>query len=237
MKIGTLPLLKLEQLSALYQNRSWAVCQIREEKKGDSDWGTGFLIGGHFLITNFHVIPDLKTAQKSEAVFRRVIEQDVDGKYKHTDERRISLKDAQIFCSSPNNPKQEGDKTVYLPADADHLDFTILSLTPNPFLDQIQNRVFNIFEHAVPQKNTPVAVFHYPKVFHSNTSTEQDVKFSSGLVNKVEGYTITYDADTSPGSSGSPVLNEKGELIALHHQALGKKDLDPGDPLPRLGFR
>ena len=104
---------QLEQLSALYQNRSWAVCQIREEKKGDSDWGTGFLIGGHFLITNFHVIPDLKTAQKSEAVFRRVIEQDVDGKYKHTDERRISLKDAEIFCSSPNNPKQEGDTTGF----------------------------------------------------------------------------------------------------------------------------
>jgi S1-C subfamily serine protease len=40
-------------------------------------------------------------------------------------------------------------------------------------------------------------------------------------VGDVRGNTITYDAASTHGSSGGPVLNARGEVIALNHAALG----------------
>ena len=45
------------------------------------------------------------------------------------------------------------------------------------------------------------------------------LKMANGGVRQVSGGWVDYEVDTEPGSSGSPVFNNKWELVALHSRA------------------
>jgi endonuclease G len=47
----------------------------------------------------------------------------------------------------------------------------------------------------------------------------QTLKMANGGVRQVAGAWVEYEVDTEPGSSGSPVFNNKWELVALHSRA------------------
>ncbi len=73
-----------------------------------------------------------------------------------------------------------------------------------------------------PLSITKEAINHEDKIYLIGYSySEQQFVYSEGKIlgdnlRETRKPSIHYDADTEPGMSGSPVFNEKGELIALH---------------------
>jgi hypothetical protein len=53
------------------------------------------------------------------------------------------------------------------------------------------------------------------------------LKMANGGVKRTAGAWVEYEVDTEPGSSGSPVFNNKWELVALHSRA-GKGQFNKG---------
>ena len=56
-------------------------------------------------------------------------------------------------------------------------------------------------------------------------------------VRHVEGDIVQYLTDTLPGSSGSPVFNERWDVIALHHRSVRARGPNGGEELRNQGVR
>ena len=63
----------------------------------------------------------------------------------------------------------------------------------------------------------------------------KEVAFQDNVITNLFENAVRYTADTEPGSSGSPVLNNFWQLIALHH-AGGEQDAS-GKWLNNQGIR
>lgn len=208
------------------------VCQIIIPSKEKTVYGTGLLIGGNLLMTNHHVIPDITTAHKSHVVFFQVYTQDKKTQYSEQLTVSFSLSEAQCIASSPAKTEKVGDHTVHLPADSDHLDFMILALPDIPFLVKIQSIVFDIFKNIPLKKESRVLVLQCPSSTKLDEGSLKKEFFaaSSGLIQKINDCSLHYDSIATQGSSGGAVVDENGDLIALHHQEVGNKSSDPHYP-------
>ncbi|MBS0648003.1 MAG: NACHT domain-containing protein [Verrucomicrobia bacterium] len=218
---------QLTQLESVVQSRMGAVCQI----KTPTDQGTGCLIGGDLLITNYHVIRDVETAKKSEAIFFRVVAQDADKNRTTVEVVRLKLDPSRYFYQSLHLTQDN----VVQPADAEHLDFTLVALDPHPYLEEVQCKTFNIFKNIELKPQALTCILQHPDVLDSITALKGDLKWSIGLVQGLENCSVLYDTETAPGSSGGAVTNIHGDLVALHHQGLGKRNLDPQRPYSNAG--
>ena len=205
---------QVERIQQVAKKYFKAVCQIKtqDNKKG----GTGCLIEGGLVITNHHVIDNIKTAKESHAVFFKVESQNADKSKTTTMTEKVPLDPNRYFFTSPNNISSDGEIQK---VDYDHLDFTIVSLDLKSSF-QIPNNIFSIFQkNVLPQEKTPISIIQYPDVIDSTTGIKGDLKWTIGLIQKLEDYSVHYNAATAPGSSGGAVINSQGELIALHYQS------------------
>lgn len=170
----------------------------------ESEFGTGFLVGLDLMMTNNHVIPDVATAEVSRL--------ELDFESNHIGEaktlQQFELDPERFFLT---------DKT---------LDFTLVAVRPesmggaqlsaygyHPLIPRegkirIGDAV-NIIQH--PQGRMKSVVVHNSNLLHLENGTEMDRYF-------------WYSSDTEPGSSGSPVFNNRWEVVALHHRAVPKMD-------------
>lgn len=86
-------------------------------------------------------------------------------------------------------------------------DGTFVSVKPNNFLN-------------FAKKSANIGSVVYP-VGHPRTSIK---KYSSGKLVKFENGYMLVNALTLPGNSGSPILNEKGEIVGIHHSSVKRND-------------
>jgi endonuclease G len=63
-----------------------------------------------------------------------------------------------------------------------------------------------------------------------------DLRTGNGSGDEAMGPFIHYEADTEKGSSGSPVLNDQWEVVALHHSGVPRRDAQ-GQILAKDGQR
>ena len=195
--------------------------------------GTGFLVGGTYLMTNQHVIPDEKVAEQCVAEFNYV--EDAFG-------------DAQTSVYYEFDPK-----TLFV--SNENLDYTLVQLKTGilkkpagyvfGWLDLIEsesnispglNRE-QVEEHLLAGGFTDeqlrakgltiedgnilgdrVIIVQHPKGRHKQIVLNNNRVINNGLYQNF----LRYTADSDYGSSGSPVLNTKWELVALHHAAIAK---------------
>ena len=204
---------QVEQMQQIAKTYFKTVCQIQTPDHYKR--GTGCMIEGGLVITNHHVLNSIETAKKSHALFFRIEFQTADKSETITKTSRISLDPDRYFFTSSNNVKNGQIQKV----DSGHLDFTIVALKLDDAF-QIPDKIFSIFqENILPKEKTPISIIQHPDVIDSETNIKGDLKWAVGLIQKIEDYSMHYNAATAPGSSGGAVIDLQGKLIALHYQS------------------
>lgn len=179
---------------------------------GVRELATGFLIGPGLMLTNKHVLDTADTAAACG------IEMD----YEHS--AYGPAKTPQVFWFEPER---------FFVAD-DKLDYALVAVAPRSVRDaplsrygwlplhQTQGKIaingkdyLNIIQH--PLGRPKEVVLRENRVLDLRTGDEKDA-------NDTMGPFIHYEADTEKGSSGSPVLNDQWDVVALHHSGVPARD-------------
>ncbi len=196
---------------------SRAVCRIVTQLPDGQAFGTGFLVTPHLLLTNHHVFKDAATAKQSRAEFN----------YQLSPDHTLPIESFQL---SPE---------VFFLTD-EGLDFSLVAVEPRSATGApLESFGFCPLIGAEGKILTgqPVNVIQHP-----NGDLKQVVIRDNKLLDlpeKAKGTSIDqyayYQADTEPGSSGSPVFNDQWEVIALHHSGVPRTNAagSPSTPTAR----
>jgi endonuclease G len=181
-----------------------AVCRIKLPMPEGFAFGTGFLVGARLLLTNHHVIATKSQASQAEAEFG--FEHDIDGVL--CDPVQFNLQPEEIFFTDSG------------------LDFTLVSVAPFSEDGVSIGRYGRL--PLLPVSGKAVAGEWVSIVQHPGGQPKQIAIQASQIIgldpstvpNLNLGHFIHYTTDTEPGSSGSPVLNDQWQVVALHHKAV-----------------
>lgn len=200
--LGTSNLVSINYLKRGLQAAA-AVCRIRVPTQGGEWYGTAFLIGPRLLMTNNHVLNSKKEASQTEAEFN--FEHDVDGVLNPP--IQFNLAPEEIFFT-----------------DVEH-DVTLVSVAR--YSDGgVPIERFGYLP-LIPLSGKGVNGEWVTIIQHPDGKPKQMSVRESRIVNLDENDTtyhparyIHYTADTEPGSSGAPVLNDQWQVVAIHHKAV-----------------
>ena len=157
--------------------------------------GTCFLISDNLVMTNNHVLPSADAATDATVLFN--FQNALDGKLAPLVE--VPLAPDDEFHTSPKPPK--GKPTPK------HLDYSVVRLGRSPGPAQIP-LMLGAFE---------IAQLDDVIVIHHAGGLPKHITISGTEVQIVDKLRCQYLADTTTGSSGAPVFNDRWELVALHH--------------------
>lgn len=173
--------------------RARSIARIELSDGAQSWFGTGFMVSPGLLMTNHHVLPNLDLARKARVLFD--YEDDEHG-------RQLS---PQLFLAQPDRYFLNNEL----------LDVAIVAVDGDP------GRRWG----TIPLRHRPSAIGPGARVNliqHPRGGSKQIVMHGNEVV-AVTDAAIHYLADTEGGSSGSPVFNDRWELVALHHRG-GSRD-------------
>lgn len=186
---------EVKEKKQVYPYQSVVRVQYLKRKK---DYGTGFFVGRHHLLTNKHVVADAKKPSKELVV-------------------RIEGKDGKDY----DYPVKK-----ITPAKKDSDDMTILEIGDNP-KDKGTLAAITPLKIASPKtissvkKGDTIRAIGYPGDKPYSTLWE-----SKGKITQIEsdGSFLTFNALIYSGNSGSPLINENNELVGLVNASTeGKK--------------
>ncbi len=188
-----------------------AVGYVEVNVAGRFEAGSGFLVSPDLFLTNQHVIPDLDAAHGAQVTFDREMDELWHPRPTTTfrlDPERFALLSGEEdldYALIAIGERQSGAATL---AELSHL---VLSNRPDR---HVLGMNVNIIQH-------PGGL---PKM----------IAVRNNILDYRTERTLLYETDTDHGSSGSPVLNDMWELVALHHYGepfLEHTD-DQGRPIP-----
>ncbi|MFO0915512.1 MAG: DNA/RNA non-specific endonuclease [Pirellulales bacterium] len=172
---------------------------------GRLSYGTGFMVSADLLLTNHHVLEDASSAARTVAQFN--YQRNRQGVPLTVEE--ASLDPARFFLTD-----QE-------------LDFSLVAVkrtapdSPIPFCPLMK-------EEGKIVVGEPINIIQHPL-----GEMKQVIIRENRLLDMLDLFTH-YEADTEPGSSGSPVFNNQWEVVALHHSGVPRRNAK-GDLLRRDG--
>lgn len=212
-----------------------------EQKMPVIPFGTGFLVGNNFLLTNHHVLETKSEVENFIAEFG--YEQDIlgrniepilyqlDSSLFYTNEKLdYTLVKVKKDCMDGGLKGYAGEYFGYLKMLADPK-----VIAPGISKDKAVND--GIFERLSPQlrerierpsflgdsyslPGEPVNIIQHPK------GKRKEIVLSNNRVQEVSQNFLYYEADTDFSSSGSPVLNQQWQLVGLHHAAVAREDTE-----------
>jgi len=161
--------------------------------RGRRQTGTGFLVASDLLLTNHHVIDCQSTAE--DCLFQFNYQLSRTGKALPTQTARIAP--GGLFYSSPMAPFN---------ATPEELDFTIVQLADVP-----EGLPHLTLKPSSVERDSRVTIIQHPGGNYKKISMQNNfVEYADELV-------LQYTTSTEPGSSGSPVLNDAFDVVAVHH--------------------
>jgi endonuclease G len=168
---------------------------------GRHSFGTGFMVSPHLMLTNHHVLTSADMAGRSTVEF---------------DYQRDRLGVAAVVRTFQLDP------SVFFMNDKE-LDFALVAVSPGGSGRPLQEYGWCPLIKA-PGKivaGEPINIIQHPK-----GEMKQVVIRENRLIDSFEGSELfyQYEADTEPGSSGSPVFNDQWEVVALHHSGVPKRN-------------
>jgi len=167
-------------------------------------FATGFMVSERLMLTNWHVFNEKEEVADSEVEF--FYEYDIYGRTMPPTVFKLAA--ADFFYSS-----KELDYCFVAVEPLDISGKTALSSINYHYLDPTLGK---LGEEKVELLN----IIHHPNGDRKQISIREN-KFS-----KIGDYTIEYETDTAPGSSGSPVFNDQFQVVALHHKSVPRKSAD-----------
>ena len=193
--------------------RARAVCKIETDGRGfdgvQGKWnGTGFLVCSTILLTNHHVINSIATARNALCIFNYQL--GPDGKPAET--LAVRLDPSALFVTSPWK---------------DGLDYTFIAIDP------AAARQFG----CIPMVRSAFTIHpgDNANIVQHPEGRQKEVVLQENEVMRDTGVLLHYASDTLGGSSGSPVFNNRWQLIALHHASKPNDDqvrASPDAPVP-----
>jgi V8-like Glu-specific endopeptidase len=165
-----------------------------------SYFGTGWLISGDLLITNHHII-NAREPQEPDATPADLILQAVQARV--------------LFGYDSTDAAGEVEPVASLAAADKSLDFALLRLNQPPGIKPLALSTENIQKTA--GRYPAVNIIQHPR------GAPKQVAFRNNLVTAVEPAELRYFTDTLVGSSGSPVLDDRWRVMALHR---GSRNVD-----------
>ena len=180
----------------------------RDEPAQSRAEGTGFLVAGSALLTNWHVIRDMEDA--TEFVVEFGYEYDVEG-----EEQK-----AQIYDLDP--------KRLFLTDET--LDFALVAVAPQRGVEAGRKRGFLplISQLGKVRNGESLNLIHHPG------GNRKKITIRDSRLLAIEETQLQYTGDTLGGSSGSPILNDQWEVVGLHFGGKPKRDRQ-GRPLTLAG--
>ena len=179
-----------------------SVCRValRESSGREVGYGTGFMVSERLMLTNNHVLPDRTSAGMALAEFG--YELDIIGSLNSG--TRFELLPDEFFLTSAD------------------LDFTLVAVEPKSIDGTAKLETFG-YLRMNPQvgkinKGEQVSIIQHP------SGQPKQVAIRENKLLSIEERVLWYQADTAPGSSGSPVFNDSWQVIGLHHSGVPLKD-------------
>jgi endonuclease G, mitochondrial len=161
-------------------------------------FGTGSLVSPSLLLTNHHVLPSADVAEGSSVEFS--FEDGTDGQ--------------------PLTPVTVNlDPGRFFVADED-LDFALVALSATP--DELADFGFN----RLREDDGDATVGRFVTIVQHPRGEKKQIALRENRIVDVLDSFVHYEADTEPGSSGSPVFDDGWEVVALHHASVRAPDHD-----------
>lgn len=175
-----------------------SVCKLTLDINGHPQFGTAFKIADDMLLTNWHVLHKLPEETPATTVT---------AEFGYDDNGSGGILAAKII---------ECDETTII-ADKDD-DWAIIR-TKVPMDPSWP--IIKLSAAAAPKLNTSAYIIQHPN------GDRKRLGFVRNQVSFFDPRVVHYLTDTQEGSSGAPVFNSDGQLIALHHRG--------GEPQEVLG--
>ncbi|WP_030519095.1 trypsin-like serine peptidase [Nocardia rhamnosiphila] len=177
-----------------------SVARISRRSNGrEIPLGTGFLVSPRLLLTNNHVLPDRDAVDQALVEFGA--ETTVDN------EPCLSLRfglDPDFFVTD------------------EYLDFTLVPVRPGAD-GRLPAEIVGWWNPLVADQGKIVVGEAMNIIGHPMGRLEEIGIRSNQLDLQLEHF-LHYSTDTEPGNSGSPVLNDQWEVVALHHSGVPRTD-------------
>jgi len=188
-----------------------AVCRIsiRDNAGRRIGFGTGSLVSPELVLTNHHVLPDASVAGPSALEFNYQV--GLDGQ--------------------PLSPKIfHLDPAAFFLADEER-DFALVAVRAAE--DVVAEFGFN---RLIEAEGKAVVGEFVTIVQHPRGEMKQIALRENRIVDLPQAF-MHYEADTEPGSSGSPVFNDQWEVVALHHASVSTTRAGETDGYVNEGIR
>ena len=223
MNAGTIK--EEEKESSIEENKKWytilksmsAVCAIRLP---NGRCGTGFLFGDGYMMTNAHIIETIDDARVAKVQFFYTSDAAISSTASSfpvpfpPSSVSIALNPKELFISSP--------KVLFTLPDNDHLDYTIIKLKLDDPVNVEEEENIRMVKNIVPLELCTGHIPAYKELAYViQHPLGKSMVVHEDEITKIGKQYIRYKVDTSYGSSGSPVMNERG-VIALHHKSVSE---------------
>jgi endonuclease G len=191
-----------------------SVARIRTDFGGGVGYGTGFMVSPSLLLTNEHVLENAEWAAASVAEFD------------YQRDRLGKTRPVQSFQLDPDR---------FFLNDVP-LDFALVAVKPTPGVGSAKLGDFGFCPLVGTEGKIlvtdPVNIVQHPQGRMKEVVIREN-ELSALPLGDLDGF-AHYLGDTEPGSSGSPVFNDRWEVVALHHSSVPARDAD-GNYLTRDG--
>lgn len=179
------------------------MCLVGYVAAGKQVYGTGFLVADDLVMTNAHVIAPAREAGQAGSAMDLTF--GYRSKEAHTARYKLAEKD-------------------WLVASNGALDYAILRVEGSPGSDPLvasgttERGCFKLVSET-PQTNEPLLILQHPydKLAGSPSTLRMTIGFVLAREAGQPAHVIRHSANTSEGSSGSPVFTGRMDLIALHN--------------------